>query len=143
MSDLPQTPSARLAQSRAALRASLQDAAPAGSAEGGNPRPPWLDAMRANPGVSLVAGMLGQWWSRHPLRFAATLAASATKAAVQPFAERHPWRLLAGACVVGGLLAWSRPWRWPRAALWTGLLPQLLMATVRAAPTRPEHPPEP
>lgn len=131
----------RLAQSRAQLRAALRDARPADAVNGSSASTGWFDEVRANPGINLAAGVIEHWWSRHPLRASASLAARATRATVEPIAERHPLGLLAGAFVVGGLVAWSRPWRWSKTPVWSGLLPQLLLATLKAAPPRRERPP--
>jgi hypothetical protein len=143
MSAVLQTPSARLAQSREQLRLSLNPSAapPAAAGASGASKAHWFDELRALPGVSLVTGVVGQWWARHPLRVAGTLAAVAATAAIRPIAQRHPWAVLGGAFAVGALVAVARPWRWSKAALWTGLLPQLLLATVKAVPApRPDRP---
>jgi hypothetical protein len=132
-------PSLRLDRSREQLRQSLHGAAAArerGSTSGRRPDEPATDLS-----VSLLSGALGHWWSRHPLRVAAILAARTTTAVVQPIAQTHPWSLVAGAFVAGGLAASTRPWQASKATLWTSLLPQLLLATVRAAPARSDRSP--
>jgi hypothetical protein len=146
MSAVLQTPAERLTRSRAQLRQALTDMAPAAAAGGAASRSTahWLDELRALPGVSLVAEVVGAWWARHPLRVAGTLAAVAATAALRPIAQRHPWGVLGGAFAVGALLALARPWRWSKAAVWSGLLPQLLLAGVRATPAaRPDRTPPP
>lgn len=145
MSSVLQTPSQRLARSREQLRLALQ-AAPARVAgiEGpgaASTAPTWLDALKSNPGTRIVFDGVSHWWARHPLRLAAIVATSAASAAIQPIAQRHPLGLVAGAAVLGGLIVWCRPWRWSRPALLAGLLPQLLLAAVRAAPPQPDPAP--
>lgn len=131
------TPSERLAHSRAQLLQALRDGAP--GAPGRPATDHGRDGWRAHPGIAFVAGVIGPWWSRHPLRVSATLAAQAATVAVRPLAQRHPLGVLAGAFVFGAVLAWTRPWRWPKAALLTGVLPQLLLAAFRANPApRPD-----
>jgi hypothetical protein len=61
------------------------------------------------------------------------LAFNTAQAVVQPLAKTHPVALVTVAFVVGGLLAWRRPWRWIlRPALFAGLLPQLLIASLKS-----------
>lgn len=140
MSAVLQSPSQRLAHSREQLRLSLHQPPAAESPAGSSSTLNWLDELRANPGVSILVGVVSHWWSRHPLRVAATVAVGAATAAVKPIAQRHPWGLLAGAFVVGGLLAWSRPWRWTKPALLAGLLPQLLLAGFRISESQADRP---
>ncbi len=64
------------------------------------------------PGLNLAMEVAKAWWSRHAYRLAAVTLQDTANAAVLPTAQRHPLGLVAGAFVVGGLLAWSRPWRW-------------------------------
>jgi len=100
----------RLLQSRERLRQALrnkpnpQDAAkPAASGS----TTAWMEGLMANPSINLIAAAL--------------------KAVVQPTAQRHPLGLVLGALVVGGLLAWSRPWRWILTpALLASVMPQLM-----------------
>jgi hypothetical protein len=103
----------RLAASREALRKRLR-AAPSSAA----------------PSANAAAGLLRDWWQAHPAQVAGSLAADAAKQALQPVAQKHPWALVLGALVCGGVLAWSRPWHWAlkpamRSAVVAGLLPQL------------------
>ncbi len=134
------SPYARLAQSREQLRIALQGptaaAAPGGGQRAASKTPAWLDALQSSPGVRIVIDAASQWWARHPLRAAATVATVAATAAVHPIAQRHPFGLVAGAAMFGGLVVWCRPWRWSKPALLAGVLPQLLLAAVRAVPLR-------
>ncbi len=152
----PPPPSAarRLAQSREQLRLALQAAAPPASTQGRAARgsvgadpagaaaraPTWLDTIRHHVGVRIVIDVVQSWWARHPARPAVAVAAAAASATIQPIAQRHPLALVTGAALVGGLIVWSRPWRWARPALLAGLLPQLLIAAFRAAPAEPDRP---
>jgi hypothetical protein len=71
-----------------------------------------------------------------PLRAVAQASVDAGNAALRPFARQHPLWLVGGAAVAGGLVAWSRPWRWPVAtALVAGLAPQLVAKAAAQAPT--------
>lgn len=112
----PTSPDERLAESRDALRRAMSDP--------GSPGGIGIDALSA-------------WWRRSPLRLVTNVAAEAADAVVQPIAQRHPLRLVGGAFIAGGALAWSRPWRWlPRQAVWAALLPHVLK-TLAAAQRRP------
>jgi hypothetical protein len=145
-----QTPSARLARSREQLRLSLQGTSAAAGVgaerHADAAAASWLETLSAIPGAGLLVEAAGNWWARHPLRAAAIVAAGATTAVVTPIAQRHPLGLVAGALVFGGLLAWSRPWRWAvKPALFAGLAPQLLLAALRVgrSPVNGERPPAP
>ena len=95
----------------------------------------WLDSLRALPGAGIVIDAVLQWWQRSPLRLASLVAGDATRTVVQPLAQRHPLALLVGAVCVGGLFAWSRPWRWMlKPALFAGLLPQIVSSAVAQVP---------
>ena len=144
------SPTDRLARSRERLRQALDGtlATPAAANDPGGraTAPSWLDTLKALPGAAVVAEAIGSWWARHPWRVAAIVAASTASAVVKPLAQRHPLGLMVGAVLVGGLIAWSRPWRWAvKPALFAGLLPQLLLAALRPPPGEPssgrEHPP--
>ena len=55
--------------------------------------------------------------------------------ALAPTARRHPWPLVGAAMLAGGLLAWSRPWRWLlRPALFAGIAAQLTSHVVARLP---------
>ncbi len=95
----------------------------------------WLDSLRALPGAGIVIDAVSQWWQRSPLRLASLVAGDATRTVVRPLAQRHPLGLLVGAVFVGGLFAWSRPWRWMiKPALFAGLLPQIVSSAVAQVP---------
>lgn len=132
------SPAERLALSRERLRQAMQPRNPAGAsargALGASSPGAWLRALKANPAAAILLDALARWWSQHPLRLAGMVAADATSAVVRPMAQRNPLGLVLGALLVGGALAWSRPWRWlVTPALLAGLVPQLfskLMALV-------------
>jgi hypothetical protein len=116
----PPTAQDRLDASRAALRRFIQSrTAQGGTATGAhasNAPAPWLDSLRQHPAAIIVIGALSAWWKAHPLHTAGVLAAATARSALLPVAQRHPLGLVFGALLVGGLLAWTRPWRWlPRA----------------------------
>ena len=69
-----------------------------------------------------VAETVGSWWTHHPLRLAASVAAEGVGAIARPLAQRHALLLVLGATLAGGLLVRSRPWRWiVKPALFAGL----------------------
>lgn len=129
MSELP-SPVDRLALSREHLRAALRQASGIG-ADPAAPRPDardsvWRQGLHSLPGGEAVAAVVGAWWAQHPLRIAAEVLVEATQSLLRPVALRHPVALVLGAMVTGGLLAWSRPWRWILTpTLLASLLPQL------------------
>lgn len=95
----------------------------------------WLDSFKSAPGVSIIVEAISSWWMRHPLRLASMVATDAARAVIQPVAQKNPVMLVLGALLVGGLVAWSRPWRWiAKPALLAGLLPQVLSKVVANAP---------
>lgn len=67
---------------------------------------------------------------------ALSMVSTAARAAVAPYAQRHPLVLVAAAAALGGLFAWSRPWRWLLSpALVAALAPRLLVkGLVQVAP---------
>ncbi len=113
-------------QGRSAPRAAGQPADGSASA--------LLANLKSIPGTGLLIEAVAQWWAQHPLRLATMVAADAAGAVVRPMAQRNPLGLVLGALLVGGALAWSRPWRWLLTpALLAGLVPQVfsrLMALV-------------
>ena len=94
----------------------------------------WFDELKANPVSAILIDAVTRWWGQHPLRLAVMVAAEASNAMVRPMARRNPLGLVLAALVAGGVLAWSRPWRWLLTpALLAGLVPQAfsrLMALV-------------
>lgn len=116
----------RLAQSRLRLQLALlaEPAAPAAGAKDklGLPLADWRDGFKSIPGFSLVMELAASWWARHPYRMVASVVSDVASAAVLPTAQRHPLGLVTGAFLVGGLLAWSRPWRLLTPALLAALL---------------------
>jgi len=65
------------------------------------------------------------------------VAVDASTALVRPWAQRHPIGLVMGALLVGGALAWSRPWRWLLTpALLAGLVPQMFSRFMAAVPSQ-------
>jgi hypothetical protein len=130
-SDKLLSPSQKLQLSRLRLQNALRDAhAPADDTQRPSTDPgaqAWLSSLKQVPGAALVLELAAQWWAKHPLNLASKLASDAANAAVKPMAERHPFALVAGAAIVGGIVGWSRPWRWiMKSAVVAGLLPSLL-----------------
>lgn len=72
----------------------------------------WLHGLKSIPGGAMLIHAVNIWWSKQPLRTITVAAADAAKTVLQPVAQRHPVVLVAGAFVFGGVLVWSRPWRW-------------------------------
>ncbi|MHB8948125.1 MAG: hypothetical protein ACYC4S_03555 [Rhodoferax sp.] len=139
MSALIPTPSERLTLSRERLRLALRDiAAPAGhtaSARTSGTGVAWLESLKSIPAAGIVIEAVRSWWAQHPWRVASVLAGETVKTVVQPLAQRHPIGLVVGALLLGGALAWARPWRLLfTSSLLAGLLPQLLSKTVAQIP---------
>ncbi len=85
--------------------------------------------------LTVLVEAVSSWWMQHPLHVASTLVVDTTRAVVQPLARRNPMGLVVGALLVGGLLAWSRPWRWVlKPALFAGLWSQLLSKGIAHVP---------
>lgn len=136
----PLSPADRLVLSRErlrqAMRAALAPRAGATQHRAGTGLH-WLQELKAVPGISVVVEAVRSWWTQHPLRVTSMVAAEATSALVRPVAQRHPLALVLGALVLGGMLAWSRPWRWILTpALFAGLLPQLFSKAMALVPPR-------
>jgi type VI protein secretion system component VasF len=93
-----------------------------------------VESTRARLSEALHAGASQP--APDPLRTVVQAAADGANAALRPLAQQHPLWLVGGAAVAGGLVAWSRPWRWPMAtALVAGLVPQLAVKVAAQAPT--------
>ena len=139
MSATLNTPAERLALSRVRLREAML--ARSASARGtsrpraGGSAIAWLEGLKNIPGISILIGAVTGWWAQHPLRLAGMVAADAAAAVVRPVAQRHPLGLVLGGLLVGGLLAWSRPWRWiVKPALFAGMVPQLFSKAMALVP---------
>ena len=136
-----QSPAVRLAHSRERLREALREAAVtrrgASAARAASPGTAWLDSLKSIPGAGAIIETLSAWWARHPLRIAVSVAEDAAKAALRPYAQRHPLALVAGAMLVGVLFVWARPWHGLlKPALFAGLLPQLFARAMAQVPSR-------
>ncbi len=126
-----QSATERLERSRERLRQTMRaDAQPASQGTGAQglfSNFEWLNALKASPGARILLDALGAWWSHHPLHRNGLMFADVAKTFVTPLAQRNPVALIAGSVVLGGLFAWSRPWRWLlKPALFAGLMPQLI-----------------
>lgn len=134
------TPQVRLALSRERLRRVLQiDAVPQSDAplhDGARgPIAAVIGKLKAIPGMAMLADALLPWWERQPLRLAGAIAFDAAPALVRPVARCNPLRLVAVAFLVGGVIAWLRPWRWLlRSTLFAGLSSELLRTAASRAP---------
>ncbi|MES2958892.1 MAG: hypothetical protein V4792_11925 [Pseudomonadota bacterium] len=130
-----QTPAERLSLSRERLRHALAGTSDTTTEAGATPRahPAWWHSLRSLPGAGVLIEAAEQWWARHPMRVTTMVALNAAQAVVQPLAKKHPLGLVTAAFVVGGLLGWRRPRNWIlKPALLAGLLPQLLIASLKA-----------
>lgn len=97
----------------------------------------WLDALKANPLGGAVVAAATRWWAQHPLRLATMIAADATTAVVRPMAQQNPLGLVMIALLLGGALAWSRPWRWLLTpALLAGLVPRTVSSLLALVPAQ-------
>lgn len=127
----------RLQQSRRLLRDHMQAlnaSATAAQSEAQHRPSAWLTAI---PLLGPVLGSLSAWWAKHPLRVVADLFASSTASAAKPMTQARPWSMLLMAVAVGGLLVWTRPWRfaWLRRAVYAGVMPKIVSTLVSRLPT--------
>lgn len=132
----------RLAQSRERLRQVLGgrgDTGPtAGNAAAATGTPRWLAATPAAPDAGLLLDLVQSWWRKQPLQLVLTLAAQVATAVLQPMAQRHPYRLVASAALLGSVLALVRPWRWiSSTAVLATLLPKILTEVSKYLPAQP------
>lgn len=131
----------RLTLTRERLRQALQGA----GSDKPNADPPgvsWLDSLAAIPGAGALVAAAARWWAQHRLRSAGQAVSDAATAVVHPLAQRHPLGLVLGALMLGGLLAWGRPWRWfLTPALFAGLLPRLMSTVLELQRPKPAHRP--
>jgi hypothetical protein len=133
------TDSDRLALSRERLRQAMSElSAPQGEAENrgaGGRVLAWLDGLKSIPGAGIAIDAVRGWWRHNPLRIAGMAGADAAHTIVEPMARRNPLTLVLGAFLLGGLLAWGRPWRWiVKPALFAGLLPPLIYKAMTHVP---------
>jgi hypothetical protein len=140
----------RLAISRQRLRESMRPDPQSPDQQGSDEPPAWLNALKGIPGIAVVVEAVQSWWNQHPMRVASLVAADASKTFLRPIIQRNPIALVVGAVVVGGLLAWVRPWRGLlKPAIFAGLVPHLVSRLVANVPTESwiglchVHPPEP
>ena len=135
--------SERLALSRERMRLALQGRPSPRSGETPGVRAAgfstaWLDALRSLPIAGVVIDAVSGWWAQHPLRMAVVIGSSAAKAVAEPIAQRNPLGLVLGAALLGGVVVWSRPWRWLlKPALFAGLMPQLVKQALIRLPAQP------
>jgi len=121
----PLTSIARLAQSRERLRQALHGT-PAAERSPRVPAQRW-SKLRALPAANVIVDAVQAWWALHPLNATVRAVSSTAIDVVHPVARRHPLLAVLGAFMLGGLLVWSRPWRWAlKPALFAGLLPHVL-----------------
>lgn len=126
----------RLAISRQRLRESMRPDPQSPDQQGSDEPPAWLNALKGIPGIAVVVEAVQSWWNQHPMRVASLVAADASKTFLRPIIQRNPIALVVGAVVVGGLLAWMRPWRGLlKPAIFAGLVPHLVSRLVANVPT--------
>lgn len=70
-------------------------------------------ALQAWPVADLAAGLLQDWWERHPWRSTGEQLSEAARYAVLPLVRRHPLSALLGAVALGAALMAGRAWCWP------------------------------
>ena len=129
----------RLTLSRERLRQALGDASTPRSESVNQSANQSTDARGDTPSTASMAHLLieamSNVWSLLPLHDAADAAAGVARSALRPTAQRHPVGLVVGALLMGGLLVWSRPWRWLlRPVLAAAWMPQLLLWAVTQRP---------
>ncbi len=67
------------------------------------------DQKAAVPWWRSARWFLRQWWRKQPLSEALLAADTSGRDLLAPMAARHPWALVGGAVVAGGVLAWAMP----------------------------------
>lgn len=70
-------------------------------------------ALRTWPVADLAAGLLQDWWQRHPWRSTGEQLAETARHALLPVVRRHPLSALLGAVALGAALVVARAWCWP------------------------------
>jgi hypothetical protein len=133
------TAAQKLATSRARMRDALErmSGRPGSTTDpqAAGPFTEWLEQLKSTPAANVVIEAVNSWWAQHPMRMPALVALGAARSVVLPMAQRNPLGLMLGALLLGGLLAWSRPWRWAlKSALFAGLLPLLISKAIARMP---------
>ena len=131
----------RLAETRGQLRLAIRAGRGPVKPIAGSRTTGWLGRLwshlKSSPGTRPLVQGVDEWVAHSPLPVAASLVASALDATLWPMAQRNPWRLVLGAFVLGGVLAWGRPWRRVISpAILAAMLPRLL-ATLAGNVPRP------
>lgn len=129
----------RLAQTRGQLRLAIRAMVKPVNAPVEPPSTGWMGSwwrrLKATPGTRLLVQGVTSWAAHSPLLGVALLAVDALTATVRPIAQRSPLRLVFGAFVLGGVFAWSRPWRRVfTPALVAAVLPQLMSQAIKGVP---------
>ncbi len=129
----------RLAETRGQLRLAIRAELGPVKPIVGSPATGWFGKlwghMKSSPAVRPLAQGVDEWAARSPLPVAARIAVNALDATLRPMAQRHPWRLVVGAFVLGGAFAWSRPGRRVVSpTLVAAVLPQLLATMTGSVP---------
>lgn len=109
---------ARLAASRASLRAAWLPEAGAATASGSRRRLAarwrlWRRELGAMPVLGLALNLAEQWWQQHPWRAVGQVVAGEVEDALVPWVRRRPALSVALAAAAGAALVLARPWAWP------------------------------
>jgi hypothetical protein len=129
----------RLTRSRALLQNALSphpaadnaSSAPTHQRPAGTPAAASSAGLASIPGLALGIEAVKFWWSRHPLHVVGTQLTHVANATLKPAAQRNPVALVAGSFLIGGLLAWARPWRLIlKPVLFAGVMPQITSALI-------------
>ncbi len=132
----------RLAQTRAAVRLAIRDLEQPAMPVHPAPSTGWMQSLwrrlKETPATRTVVQGVDDWANHSALPGIAVMAADAANAALRPIAQRTPLRLVLVAAAVGGMLAWSRPWRRiVTPALMAAVLPRLVSQILQRGPRPP------
>jgi len=97
--------------------------------------PSWLnilaDSLADVPAATIAMRWVKRWWRHHPWRATVDVFSAAGHELAKPIANKHPWMLLLGSVLAGGLLIKLRPWKWVSGgSLISGLIPQISLTSV-------------
>lgn len=138
----PPSPQERLQKSREALQAWIaqtyhaHEAPTQGPPTPADPQEPgWLsilaDSLMDVPAATIAIRWVKRWWRHHPWRATVEVVSTAGRELAKPVAVKHPWILLGGAFLAGGLLARLRPWKWVSGGtVLAGLLPRTSLTSM-------------